>query len=281
MDISLAPEIITEIAGLQITNAVLSAMIVVLIILLLAVLLGSRLNIQNPSKRQVLTEMVIGGFYNMSRDILGNTKAQRYFSFIFTFFVFILFANWWGLLPFVPSTGIIHAESHTESSSAQDDHGETTDNKCLSSQTCVYNFNEGEVEDHEHITHLFRAPTTDVSMTLALAVISVLFTNLFAVREKGFLGFIKNYFHSWNPITILVGLIEVVSELGKLISFSFRLFGNIFAGEVLLLVLTSLTFGIATLPFLGLEIFIGFIQAFVFMMLTMVFMSISTQTQSH
>lgn len=243
------------------------------------VLIGRGNTVSKPGKKQILLETVIGGFYSLTKDVMGNQKAGRYFSFIFTFFLFIVFANWWGLLPFVPSIGIIENEEHevhAEEVHAEEAAEEHVEESCLKGQSCVYNLSNNEVESREHITHLFRAPSSDVSMTVSLALLSVVFTNIFALREKGLLGLITNYFHSFNIIDIIVGFFEMISELGKVISFSFRLFGNIFAGEVLLLVLTNLTFGLATLPFLGLELFIGFIQAFVFMMLTMVFMSIAT-----
>jgi F-type H+-transporting ATPase subunit a len=86
----------------------------------------------------------------------------------------------------------------------------------------------------------------------------------------------KRYFNFSNPIDFIVGIIEFLSEISKILSFSFRLFGNIFAGEMLLVVITSLTIGIATLPFYALELFVGVIQAFVFFMLTAVFISVAT-----
>ncbi|MBF0442807.1 MAG: F0F1 ATP synthase subunit A [Oligoflexales bacterium] len=90
--------------------------------------------------------------------------------------------------------------------------------------------------------------------------------------------FLKKYFDISNPINFFVSILETVSELGKVISFTFRLFGNIFAGEVLLIVISGISMGIATLPFYGLEIFIGFIQAFVFLMLTTVFINLAINT---
>jgi F-type H+-transporting ATPase subunit a len=91
----------------------------------------------------------------------------------------------------------------------------------------------------------------------------------------------KKYINFSSPINGFVGILEIVSEIGKIVSFSFRLFGNVFAGEILLLVITSISFGVATLPFLGLELFVGFIQALVFLMLTTVFIGLATTHTEH
>jgi F-type H+-transporting ATPase subunit a len=91
--------------------------------------------------------------------------------------------------------------------------------------------------------------------------------------------YFKKFFDFSNPLNTFIGLVELLSEVSKLLSFSFRLFGNIFAGEMLLVVITGITYGIMTLPFLGLELFVGVIQAFVFFMLTTVFISVATTKQ--
>lgn len=121
---------------------------------------------------------------------------------------------------------------------------------------------------------LFRGATADLNTTLALAIISVLVTHVYAFRELGFKTHVKKYF-SWNPILLFVGLLELVSDLSKVMSFSFRLFGNIFAGEVLLVVLSYLMPLVAPLPFFLLEIFVGLVQALVFTMLSLVFLTIA------
>jgi F-type H+-transporting ATPase subunit a len=156
----------------------------------------------------------------------------------------------------------------------------------------------------EVIIPLFRSPSTDLNSNLALALISVAMTQVFGVIALGpayFTKFVnvKGMIRSFGPdehgrrrgcvgmliaflfgaMDFFVGALETVSELAKIISFSFRLFGNIFAGEVMLLVLASLVPLVLTLPFLGLEIFVGLIQAFIFYILTLAFFS--TATISH
>jgi len=118
---------------------------------------------------------------------------------------------------------------------------------------------------------LLRSINSDLNMTLSLALVSAIATHLFAVKYLG----IKNYLVRWvalNPIFLFVGILEIISEFTKIVSLSFRLFGNIFAGEVVLSTISSIFAFILPLPFYFLEIIVGFVQAAVFAMLTLVFM---------
>ncbi len=126
---------------------------------------------------------------------------------------------------------------------------------------------------------LLRAPAADLNFTLILAVISVFSVNFLGVLAIGFWKHFSKFFTFKSPILSFVGLLELVSEFVKIISFSFRLFGNIFAGEVLLLVVGSLVPYFIPLPFLALEVFVGFIQAFIFSLLTLVFIGMAVQEQ--
>ncbi|MFA7302122.1 MAG: F0F1 ATP synthase subunit A [Candidatus Paceibacterota bacterium] len=127
-------------------------------------------------------------------------------------------------------------------------------------------------------THLFRAATTDLNFTIALAVLSVLAINVLGAAAIGIGPHLSKFFINplRDPIGAFVGLLELVSEFVKIISFSFRLFGNVFAGEVLLTIVAFLVPYGVPLPFLFLEIFVGLIQAFIFSMLTLVFLGMST-----
>ena len=104
---------------------------------------------------------------------------------------------------------------------------------------------------------------------------------VFSIQSLGWRGFIGRFIKLKNPIMFFVGILELIAELAKIISFSFRLFGNIFAGEVLLIVMFSLTYGIAVQPFLFLEIFVGLIQALIFSMLTLFFIKIAVTAEEH
>lgn len=122
---------------------------------------------------------------------------------------------------------------------------------------------------------IFRGATADLNTTLALALVSVGATQFFGLKHLQ-LSYLKKFFNFDGPIQFFVGILELISELAKILSFAFRLFGNVFAGEVLLVVIAFLLPFIGPVPFLGLEIFVGFIQALVFSLLTLVFLHLAT-----
>ena len=130
-----------------------------------------------------------------------------------------------------------------------------------------------------HETPLFRSPAADLNFTLAFAVISVIVTNILGMSAIGAFKHIGKYINFSNPINFFIGILEMVSEFAKIISLSFRLFGNVFAGEVLLTIISFLAPYIIPLPFLFLELFVGLIQAFIFATITLV--SISLHTTAH
>ena len=123
---------------------------------------------------------------------------------------------------------------------------------------------------------LFRSTNSDLNMTLALAIISVIATQIFGIITIGFFKHVGKYISFKNPGLAFAGILEATAEVVKILSFSFRLFGNIFAGEVLLVVTALLLPFIAPLPFMLLEMFVGFIQALIFSLLTLVFLKIAT-----
>ena len=118
---------------------------------------------------------------------------------------------------------------------------------------------------------LLRSMNSDLNMTLGLALFSAFITHFFAIKYLGVIDYLKKWF-TLNPIFLFVGLLELVGEFTKVVSLSFRLFGNIFAGEVVLTTVSSIFAFVVPLPFYFLEIIVGFVQAAVFMMLTLVFM---------
>lgn len=255
-EIVLAAEHVFDIFGFPITNTILATWLTMLVLVIVS-LLATRDMKLIPTGLQNLVEMIIETFYNFVESIAGD-KARQLFPMVATLFFFILISNWMGLLP---GYGSIWIEAHH--------HGEVVK------------------------LPLLRSAATDLNTTLALAVVSVTFTQIFGFRVLG-LGFINRYFpvHGIvqalrgpsegearrNPMDVLTailnffpGMLEIFGELIKLVSFSFRLFGNIFAGEVLLIVMAFLMPYVASLPFMGLELFVGFIQAFIFAVLTLSF----------
>jgi len=134
----------------------------------------------------------------------------------------------------------------------------------------------GSLQFHGH--HIFRTTNSDLNHTLILAVLAVIMIQVFGITTIGFFKYAGKFFVNpfKDPIGCFIGILEIASEIAKLISFSFRLFGNIFAGEVLLVIISYLLpFG-APLPFMFLEMFVGLIQAVVFATLTLVFVKIAT-----
>lgn len=185
----------------------------------------------------------------MMDTILGSRhQSEKYFPLVATIFLFVMLSNWFGLLPGTGSLGLTHEVYH-----------------------------HGEVKNV--LVPILRAPTSDLNFTVALAIIAVFSVNLLGAMAVGLRAHAGKFFNLSNPIYTFVGFLELVSEFVKIISFSFRLFGNVFAGEVLLIIIGFLGPYFLPLPFLFLEVFVGFIQAFIFAMLTLVFIAISVSHQ--
>ena len=125
---------------------------------------------------------------------------------------------------------------------------------------------------------LFRGPNTDLNTPIAIAIWSAIFVESWGIGALGLFKYGKKFFNFRGPIDFFVGILELISELVRLLSFTFRLFGNMFAGEVVILMFTFLTPLVLTLPFYGLELFVGIIQAFIFATLTLVFAVMAVQS---
>jgi len=239
MNISFIAE---KLPGLPVTNAVLTSIVGSIVIILLALVLTRNLR-ATPNSKQNFAEWLADGFYNLVLGVTGGdrVKASKIFPIGATFFLFIVTNNWLGLIPGVGSIGF----------------KEVLDGK-------------------ELFVPIFRGANADLNMTLALAIFSVGAIQFYGVSALK-LGYFKKFINFSSPINFFVGTLESISEFAKIISFSFRLFGNIFAGEVLLVVITALVPYIAPLPFYGLEMFVGLVQALVFSILSLVFINVATQ----
>lgn len=238
--IVLAPETLGYLGPLPVTNTLFVSWIVMAIIIGLGLLATRKVAIVPVSKLQNLFEILIDSGYTLTKD-LAHEKAKVFFPIVMTFFLFIFIANLLGLFPGFATIGFYELEN-----------------------------------GHQTFVPLLRSMGSDLNMTLGLALISAFLTHFFAVKYLGIGGYLKKWF-SLNPIFLFVGLLELVSEVTKIISLSFRLFGNIFAGEVVLSTVSSLFAFIAPLPFYFLELIVAFVQAAVFMMLTLVFMAILSE----
>lgn len=225
--IVLKPEVLGFFKNFPITNTLLVSWITMAVIIILSFLATRKIQMV-PAGLQNLFEMIIDFGYTTVEDLAGSSKAKVFFPIVMTFFLFILFSNWIGLLPGFATIKF-----------------------------------KGEP--------LLRSMNSDLNMTLALALTSAFLTHAFAIRYLGILDYLRKWF-TLNPMFLFVGLLELVGEITKIVSLSFRLFGNIFAGEVVLSTVSSLVAFIVPLPFYFLEIIVGFVQAAVFMMLTLTFM---------
>jgi F-type H+-transporting ATPase subunit a len=231
-------------------------------------------------------EMVIEYIWNLANGISGKW-TPRFFPIVTTIFLFVLASNWMGLLPGVGSIGWLEHPHDPETVGYVANGPFLTAEKAEPLPVEEQQTAEGEgAEAHGagyHVIPFFRPPSTDLNFTLALGFLAIFLVQFFGVRSLG-PGYFKKFFDTsgfkqgafFGAIGIFVGILELISEFARILSFGFRLFGNIFAGEVLLGVMAFLIPYIASLPFYGLEVFVGFIQAAVFMMLALVFFSTAT-----
>lgn len=129
------------------------------------------------------------------------------------------------------------------------------------------------------VFHFLRSPSSDLNFTLALALFSMSYINVLALKKLGLFSYLKKFFNFKNPLLFFVGLLEGMSEFIRILSLSVRLFGNLFAGEVLLIITSFLFAYLLPLPFLGLEILVGFIQAIIFSSLIVIFYTVATHLE--
>jgi F-type H+-transporting ATPase subunit a len=304
--ISISAEHLFSVGPLNINNSMFTSLIVSGLLIAFAVWVRLSLRkTDRPTGVQNVAEWIVEGLTGMVQSVTGDTqKTAAFFPLIATFFLFILMNNWFGLLPGVGTIGFKHIEGQAANPlnvaflssdvviknadmtlqaagpTPAVDHAAPTEVHAEPSMEhpnpeVVHTEEVEHAETHEIFVPYFRAGTADLNMTLALGIISVV-----AVQGFGFkylnLGYLKKYFNFSSPITFFVGILELISEFSKVISFAFRLFGNIFAGEVLLVVISTIAAVIAPMPFYGLELFVGFIQALVFSMLSLVFFNMAT-----
>ena len=239
-EISLGAEKLFSFFGFPVTNALLLSFISLIVLLVLSFLIKTRLKLV-PGKLQSFFELLLEQILKLMDTVLGSRHlSEKYLPLVATIFLFIVTSNWLGLFPGVGPLGL-----------------------------------ETEIDGQHSFIPLFRAPAADLNFTIALAVIAVFGVNTFGFLALGFKRHAGKFFNFKNPVFSFAGILEFISEFVKIISFSFRLFGNVFAGEVLLIIVGFLVPYAVPLPFLFLEVFVGFIQAFIFSMLTLVFIAMA------
>ena len=253
---------VAEIGGFTITNSLLNSWLVVLVVIILAIFVSRNIK-EVPGKIQGGIEMIMEKFLALF-DFLTGSRAQsiKFFPITFSFFVFILLNNWMGLLPIVGSIGQVVMEG-----------------------------------GQKVFVPYFRGATADLNTTLALAVAGVLISHVIGIVSVGAWNYFNKFINikaiteipgkvrtdpgvlAVNPIKIFNGLVEIISEMAKVASLSFRLFGNIFAGEVLLAFIAGLVVWVVPIPFMFLELFVGLIQALIFTMLVLTYLVIMSMEE--
>lgn len=297
LHISISAEKVTEIGGLIISNSMLTSLVVSGLMIAFALYFNATYRPSHrPSGIHNFIESLFEMMYGLIQSVTNShTKTNRFFPLLVTFFLFITLNNWFGLLPGVgsPISIIVNEdeeEIHETASTSflpqahanevipeEEDHVTSTD----AAPPAVLQANEVHVTEIAEEAHgpklvpLFRAGTADLNTTIALAVVSQLFAQFYGFSYVGF-GYLKKFINFSSPIMFFVGILELMGEFTKVVSYAFRLFGNIFAGEVLLAVIAFLVPVVVPMPFYGLELFVGMIQGLVFMMLSLVFFNMAT-----
>ena len=234
-----------------ITNTMLSAWFASIVLILLFVM-GARKKSLIPGRLQSIVEVLFEGVLSFATGVLGADMARKCFPVVATIFFFVLFNAWLGLLPFYQFLGFVDSDNNIKA-------------------------------------HLLRPAGTDLNMPLALALVSFLLVEYWGFRSHGF-GYLKKFFAFGSIfkkgifqgfIDIIVGALELVSECVRIVAFTFRLFGNMTAGEILVVMITFLFPLVLTNLVYGLEILVGLIQSVIFAGLTLVFISVATSHEEH
>lgn len=260
--ISLAAEMIPvhlPIPGFEhgIPNTLPTALLTSLFLILIALFYNRAIKKAEKTGKEsrflIAIDAIYEAVFNFVETTIGSKeKAAEFFPLIGSFFFFILFANWSGLLPGMGSIGIY-----------------------------------GEHHGHKELIPIFRGPTADLSTTIGLAIITQIAAQYFGFKYQG-RKYLKKFFNFSAPpgsgglapvvsfANGFAGILEFMGELIKVLSFGFRLFGNVFAGEVLLIVISFLTGFVIVDIFMALELFVGAIQALIFSILSLIFYQMAT-----
>ena len=280
MEILLKSETIAHLGTFPITNTLIASTIVVITLCLIAWVI-KRTKYDLKSRLYNFAELVIEALLGVVEGVVGRGQlAKKIFSILVTFFLFIIVNNWFGIFPGMGSLGFWESKSaieSTESAHAPAASEATTAPESPVTESAAAHPEEatGQAEEEKIFVPLLRSANSDLNMTLAIAFISVIFIQFIGVNTIGWKHYLSKFFNFSNPIMFFIGLLELISEFIKIFSLSFRLFGNIFAGDVLLIVMFTLAPFLAPLPFMGIEMFAGFLQALIFSMLSLMFIQSS------
>jgi F-type H+-transporting ATPase subunit a len=273
--VELAAETLWEIGPVHITNSMFMMFVVMALILIVFTIIarGAR---YIPGRAQGVVEMIVEFILDLVEGTAGRRIGRRIFPLVAGIFIFILFANFSGLLPGVGTITLDKGDdSHAEETAlvAQTESESEADSEEAHAETAA-----GEEEEHSTAVPIMRPPTADLNMTLAMSLLTFVVVQIAGVSAHGIGGRIK---HMADPPFLFP--IEVISELSRIISLAARLFGNVFAGEVLLGVMYGMAnaIKIAIVPvafpvvFIFLEVLFGTIQALVFALLTLIYITLA------
>jgi F-type H+-transporting ATPase subunit a len=298
--VQLPAEVLTEhplfsipgVGDIYLTNTLVATLIADVLLLVLALVIRGAIRKGDLVLGGIsgAVEALLEALYGLAETSAGKW-AKSIFPWMATIFMLVLVVNWMELIPGVDSIGLLHHDEHGYPVEQVGQLGDTALMTILpqTESTGGEARAEGDVQAEGFgVVPFVRVASTDLNFTVALALIAVVMTQVFGIRALGVSYFTKFFNFKtmftkpiFGVIDFAVGILELVSEFSKIISFSFRLFGNIFAGSVLLFVIGSLVPVLAQSGFLMLEFFVGMIQAIVFGMLTMVFMAQATAGHGH
>lgn len=240
--ISLSAEKIGTFLGIPVTNTMLMGFVVFALLVTFAFFVRKKLTLI-PGRIQTLVEILFTGILDYMTETLEDARlARKLFPLILTIFLFIFTAN---IIEFIPGIGSV-----------------------------------GWTNSAGEFTPLLRSMNTDLNTTLALTVIVFIVIEVVGVATLGFFQYGKKFVNVSSVLGFLVGIIELFSEVARLVSYSFRLFGNIFAGEVMILVIQHFVPIILPVPIMAFEVFVGFMQAAIFALLTLFFVKLAV-TKPH
>lgn len=261
MAAALAAEPLFHVGSFPVTNSMINAWIVALFFIVIAFLASRRTALVPRGIHNVFEAIVVFMLDEADKVTGDRRKSKQFFPLVATLFLFILANNWLGLMPGTGTIGIF-----------------------------------GQVHGETELIPFLRPATADLNLTLALAVFSIVVVQLAGIMSIGFAGYMSKFVNirgifralPKGPVAIgvaiiefMVGLLEIIGEVARIASLSLRLFGNVFAGEILIGVMLSLASFVVPIPFMFLEILVGVIQATVFSLLVLVFLTVATMEHGH
>jgi F-type H+-transporting ATPase subunit a len=259
-------EMVMTLWGFPITNTILTSWIVMVVIGVTAYIVGKRLK-KIPSKTQAFFEVSFSFFLNYIEAVLDSRElAKRFFPLIATLFIFILIGNWFGFVPgvgsvFVGEPIVVGAESYEASVPAH-----------------AMEMGEEHAEVQGQIA-VFQPISVDFNFMLALAIIVFVSIQISGILHFGALQYVRKFFHIRSAMNFFMSIIELFSEMARLISFSFRFFVNMFAWKTLILVAMFFIPFFLPVPFMFFVVFVGVIQASIFALMTLFFIKFTYMQQ--